>query len=147
MYAACKSLPKELKDRIRGLTNKHGTQYTLDGLVRNERKPSWKAKADGSFDVVTLPGTSHPIARMHPETLRHALYLGRRQNTYINELPLNDPEALLDALWSLTDAMGQSIFHHRWRVGDLLIWDSRCVMHRRDAFPPTSGHIMHRTQI
>ena len=147
MYAACKSLPKELKDRIRGLTNKHGTQYTLDGLARNERKPSWKAKADGSFDVVTLPGTSHPIARMHPETLRHALYLGRRQNTYINELPLNDPEALLDALWALTDAMEQSIFHHRWRVGDLLIWDSRCVMHRRYAFPPTTRHIMHRTQI
>ncbi|MBG04935.1 MAG: taurine catabolism dioxygenase TauD [Rhodospirillaceae bacterium] len=147
MYEAYESLPKQLKDRIRGLTIKHDTQYTLDGLDRNEGKPLWEAKADGSFDVVTLPGTSHPIVRMHPETLRPALYLGRRQNTYINGLPLNDSEALLDALWAHTDTMGQSTFHHRWRVGDLLIWDNRCVMHRRDAFPPTSRRIMHRTQI
>jgi len=147
MYEAYERLPQELKDRIHGLTIKHDTQYTLDGLDRNDGKPLWEAKADGSFDVVALPGISHPIVRVHPDTKRPALYLGRRQNTYINGLPLADSEALLDALWAHTDALGQSTFHHRWRVGDLLIWDNRCVMHRRDAFPPTARRIMHRTQI
>jgi len=36
---------------------------------------------------------------------------------------------------------------HQWRPGDLVIWDNRCAMHRRDEFPPTSRRIMHRTQV
>ncbi|MFO0001680.1 MAG: TauD/TfdA dioxygenase family protein, partial [bacterium] len=37
-------------------------------------------------------------------------------------------------------------WHHQWRVGDILIWDNRCTMHRRDAFDPAARRIMHRTQ-
>jgi len=36
---------------------------------------------------------------------------------------------------------------HRWRVGDLVLWDNRCTMHRRDAFDPAARRVMHRTQI
>ncbi|MFN7750774.1 MAG: TauD/TfdA dioxygenase family protein, partial [Pseudomonadota bacterium] len=54
-------------------------------------------------------------------------------------------EALLDELWS--HATDPSItWHHQWRVGDILIWDNRCTMHRRDAFDPAARRIMHRTQ-
>jgi alpha-ketoglutarate-dependent taurine dioxygenase len=38
-------------------------------------------------------------------------------------------------------------WEHVWRVGDLVLWDNRCTMHRRDAFDPAARRIMHRTQI
>ena len=38
-------------------------------------------------------------------------------------------------------------WEHVWRVSDLVLWDNRCTMHRRDAFDPTTRRIMHRTQV
>lgn len=147
MYAAYESLPGELKKRIEGRTIKHDTQYTLDGLDRGDGPPLVDAIAAGTFDVVSLPGTSHPIVRTHPETGRKALYIGRRQNTYITDLSVGESEELLDTLWSHADACGAQAYHHRWRVGDLLIWDNRCAMHRRDEFSADVRRIMHRTQV
>jgi alpha-ketoglutarate-dependent taurine dioxygenase len=37
-------------------------------------------------------------------------------------------------------------WHHRWQTGDLLIWDNRCTLHRRDAFDASERRVMHRTQ-
>ena len=147
MYAAYDTLPVSLRERIAGRTIKHDTQYTLDGLDRDEGIPLAEAKARGAFDVVALPGSSHPIVRTHPETGRTALYIGRRQNTCINGLPVEESEELLDALWAHALERGRGVLHHRWRPGDLVIWDNRCVMHRRDAFSPDVRRVMHRTQI
>jgi taurine dioxygenase len=147
MYAAYETLPDELKKRIEGQTIKHDTQYTLDGLDRDDGPSLVDAIAAGTFDVVSLPGSSHPIVRTHPETGHKALYIGRRQNTYINGFSVADSEALLDALWAHADSCGEQTYHHRWRVGDLLIWDNRCAMHRRDEFSADVRRIMHRTQI
>ena len=41
----------------------------------------------------------------------------------------------------------RSTWRHQWRVGDLVLWDNRCTMHRRDAFDPAARRVMHRTQI
>lgn len=147
MHAAYETLPEALKERVEGRTIKHDTKYTLDGFNRGDGPSLAEAKADGTFDVVNLPGPSHPIVRTHPETGRKALYIGRRQNTYINSLTVADSEELLDASWAHADALGQSAWHHRWEVGDLLIWDNRCAMHRREAFSASARRIMHRTQV
>ncbi len=84
--------------------------------------------------------------RTHPESGRKALYLGRRGNAYVKGLPVADSEALLDDLWAVTTDERFS-WHHRWRTGDVVIWDNRCTMHRRDAFDPGARRIMHRTQV
>jgi len=61
-------------------------------------------------------------------------------------LSLDDSNALLDEIWA--QATRDSLtWRHRWRVGDLVLWDNRCTMHRRDAFDPTARRLMHRTQI
>ena len=59
---------------------------------------------------------------------------------------LRSSEALLDELWTFVDQPGFA-WEHVWRVGDLVMWDNRCTMHRRDAFDPGSRRIMHRTQV
>ena len=55
-------------------------------------------------------------------------------------------EALLDQVWRYV-ALPEHCWTQQWRVGDLVIWDNRCVMHRRGAFDPASRRLMRRTQI
>ncbi len=86
------------------------------------------------------------MIRGHPETGRDALYLGRRTNGYVHGLPVGESEALLDSLWAAC-TRPELVYRHQWRVGDILMWDNRCVIHRRDEFDPDTRRIMHRTQI
>ena len=137
MYLALATLPAELRAAIKGKTIKHDLRYTSGGQLR----PGYTGKED----IRTTPGPSHAILRRHPETGCNALYLGRRPHAYVGGLPLDESETLLDALWAHA-ARPEASWHHQWRVGDILIWDNRCAMHRRDAFDPDSRRIMHRTQ-
>ena len=138
MYAAYESLPDELKRRIEGLELKHDGTYNSGGYVRQG--------VNAVDDPVTSPGTYHPLVCRHPETRRRLLYLGRRRNAYIKGLSLADSEALLDQLWSYA-TRDEISWYNEWRVGDLVMWDNRCTMHRRDPFDASSRRVMHRTQI
>jgi taurine dioxygenase len=137
MYLALETLPPNLRTAIKGKSIKHDLRYTSGGQLR----PGYTGKED----IRNTPGPSHAIARRHPETHCNALYLGRRPHAYISGLPLAESEALLDALWAHA-GQPEATWHHQWKVGDILIWDNRCAMHRRDAFDPNSRRIMHRTQ-
>ena len=97
-------------------------------------------------DPRTRPARFTRSSYVHPETGRRCLYLGRRRNAYIEGLSLDESDALLDEIWA--QATRDSLtWRHQWRVGDLVLWDNRCTMHRRDAFDPASRRVMHRTQI
>ena len=138
MYRAYELLPAALRDRIRGLSLKHDATYNSGGYVRQG--------VTAVDDPVTSPGVYHPIAPAHPETGRRVLYLGRRRNAYIAGLPLTESEDLLDELWSYATREDVT-WRHRWQPGDLVLWDNRSTMHRRDPFDPASRRILHRTQI
>ncbi len=58
-------------------------------------------------------------------------------------LPLEDSEALLDALWAAADR-DELTWTQSWQVGDLVIWDNRCTMHRRESFAGHGRRRMHR---
>jgi taurine dioxygenase len=117
---------------------KHDATYNSGGYVRQG--------VDAVDNPLTSPGAVHPLVCKHPETGRSALYLGRRRNAYITGLPLAESEALLDELWSYADRE-ELAWYNQWRVGDLVLWDNRCTMHRRDPFDPDTRRIMHRTQV
>jgi taurine dioxygenase len=138
MYAAYDALPAALKERIGGLSIKHDGTYNSGGYVR--------AGLAASDDPRTSPGAVHPLVRVHPESGRIYLYLGRRRNAYIRGLELAQSEALLDELWDYA-TRPQNIWTHRWGAGDVVLWDNRSTMHRRDPFDPAGRRIMHRTQI
>jgi len=138
MYSIYDALPAELKARIAGLEIKHDGTYNSGGHVRQGVMPT--------DDPRTSPGALHPLVCTHPDTGRRMLYLGRRRNAYIAGLELAESEALLDELWSYVD-LPQFSWEHVWRVGDLVLWDNRCTMHRRDAFDAKQRRIMHRTQV
>ena len=138
MYAAFEALPEALRQRAMGLRVKHDGTYNSGGYVRQGVTPT--------DDPRQAPGTMHPLVCTHPETGRRMLYLGRRRNAYIEGFELAESEALLDALWAYTDR-AEFAWHTVWQVGDLVLWDNRCTMHRRDPFDPAARRIMHRTQI
>jgi taurine dioxygenase len=138
MYRAYELLPGGLQQRIAGLLLKHDGTYNSGGYVRQG--------AAAVDDPLTSPGTYHPLVPTHPETGRRLLYLGRRRNAYLGGLALAESEALLDELWSYA-VREECGWQHEWRVGDLVMWDNRCTMHRRDAFDRDARRIMHRTQI
>ena len=138
MYLAYEHLPASLKRRASGLQVKHDGTYNSGGYVRQG--------LTAVNDPVTSPGAYHPLVVTHPETGRRALYLGRRRNAYLGGLPLVESEALLDELWSYA-TRDEVVWHNEWQAGDVVLWDNRCTMHRRDPFDPESRRILHRTQI
>jgi taurine dioxygenase len=138
MYGAFDALPTDLKQRLDGLRVKHDGTYNSGGYVRAGVTPT--------DDPLAAPGAWHPIVGVHPETGRRFLYLGRRRNACIEGLSKDESEALLDDIWSRATADALTWYHH-WQVGDLVIWDNRCTMHRRNAFDPAARRVMHRTQI
>src|SRR6516165_4397437 len=138
MYAIYDALPAALKARIVGLKIKHDGTYNSGGYVRLGVTPTG--------DPRTSPGIMHPLVCTHPNSARRMLYLGRRRNAYIGGLDLAESEALLDELWSYV-ARPEFAWEHAWRVGDLVLWDNRSTMHRRDSFDPATRRVMHRTQV
>jgi len=138
MYAAWDGLGDGLQRRVEGLRVKHDGTYNSGGYTRQGVTPT--------DDPRTSPGTFHPLVYVHPETGRRGLYLGRRRNAYIEGLSLDDSSALLDEIWAQATREAHT-WRHRWRVGDLVLWDNRCTMHRRDGFDPSARRVMHRTQI
>jgi taurine dioxygenase len=138
MYLAYDFLPDAVKKRIAGRKLKHDGTYNSGGFVRQG--------IIAIDDPATSPGTYHPLVCTHPETKRRVLYLGRRRNAYIEGLSLSESESLLDELWSHANRE-ELEWHNEWRVGDLVLWDNRCTMHRRDPFDANSRRVMHRTKI
>lgn len=138
MHRIYEALPARLKVQIANLKIKHDGTFNSGGYVRQGVAPT--------TDPVTSPGAIHPLVCTHPVTGRKSLYLGRRLNAYLVGLELEESEALLDELWSFVDRK-ELTWEHVWNVGDLVLWDNRCTMHRRDAFDPQSRRVLHRTQV
>jgi len=138
MVLAFETLPAELKRAIAGKSCKHDSSRNSVGDLRK----GFKDVTDPS----EAPGAVHPIVRTHPATRRNALFLGRRRNAYIVGLPLAESEDLLNRLWAHA-GKPEFAWYQQWKAGELVMWDNRSAMHRRDAFDPSSRRLMHRTQI
>lgn len=79
-------------------------------------------------------------------TGKRVLYLGRREWFYVPRLPLTESEALLDELWAHA-ALSAHVWCQGWQPNDLIIWDNRRVLHRRDGFDQRSRRLMKRCQV
>jgi taurine dioxygenase len=79
----------------------------------------------------------------HPETQRDVIYLGRRINGYIMGMPVDESNDLLDQVWEHS-TQEEFAWHQTWQVGDMIMWDNRSVMHRRNEFRKDDPRLMHR---
>jgi taurine dioxygenase len=135
MYAAYEALPPRLKERIDG---KQGA-FTYGGRT--------KAQALLNEEDRHLPPALHPIIRTHPETGRKALYFDPGKILRIEGLEPAESDAIID---ELSDHMivPAACYRHRWRKGDIVIWDNRCSYHRAAGdYPPEEDRIHWRVSI
>ena len=137
-YAALDALPGKLRNRISQLTLKHNAAHTSIGKLRTGYEPF--------DDPRQAPGAIHPLIKTHSESGKPALFLGRREWAYIPGLSVPESEALLDEIWSYA-ALAENTWTQKWQPMDLIIWDNRCVMHRRDGFDDNSRRYMRRCQV
>ena len=136
MYRAYEDMPGGLAARINGKFANHSKVHNSTGV----RRPEFADVTDPS----KAPGVKHPLVRTHPVTGRKCLYLGRRLNSYIFGLSLAESEELLDEIWAHA-CQDKYVWQHKWRVGDLIVWDNRCTMHHRNAFAPNARRLMHKS--
>ena len=137
-YAAYDALPADFKKRISGKTIKQGN------IVDTAMK--LRPGASLNDDLRTTPGPSHPIISTHPDTGCNSIFLGRRHAAYVNGCTIDESEALLDELWALC-TQAQFCYEHRWAKGDVVVWDNRATVHRRDPFDPTLRRVLYAAQV
>lgn len=132
MYRAYESLSAESRQEIDGLTaiSRPGPGSTPSGLFAGS------AKSD----------VRHPLVRVHPVTGRKALYLNLRNIAVIEGLSWRETDALLARLTEHID-LRDFTYCHRWRAGDLVIWDNSAAAHKATPAPQGSLRVMERTTV
>ncbi|MGE3741478.1 MAG: TauD/TfdA dioxygenase family protein [Geminicoccaceae bacterium] len=138
LHAAYDALPEDLRQTVEERLCTHDASYNSAGELRQGFAPV--------IDPREAPGAAHPLVRRHPVTGRKALFLGRRRNAYLHGLSLADSEQILDRLWEHA-IRPEFTWYQQWRVGDAVMWDNRCTIHRRESFDAESRRLMLRTQI
>ena len=132
-YAAYDTLDPALRARLDGRRAFH--HYNYGTTTRG-----------GSNGVEAFAESSHPVFRTHEETGRKAIYVNRLMTVRVEGLAPEESDAALAALFDHSENP-DFVYRHRWRVGDLLVWDNRCSTHARDDFPSDQRRLMLRTTV
>ena len=119
MYAAYEALDEEMRQRLDGMIGLHGYNVGRQG----ETGPPLDENKHGSW-----PTVRHPIVRTHPVTGRKALYVNPAHTYGIDGMAEDDP--LLDRLLDHASDNANFAYYHDWEIGDAVVWDQRCLMHR-----------------
>ena len=138
MYGAYERLSDAWKTRIAGLRAVHNLDFSRtrrhgEDLMTEEQK---RAK----------PPVDQPIVRTHPETGRKCLYLGDHAE-YIVGMPYDEGRAMIEELNAMAPHPDLT-YEHRWKTGELIVWDNRCLLHRATAYDPaTQGRVIRRCTV
>lgn len=141
MYAVYENLPAAIRKSIEGRLIQFDTVYDGAGRLRSGQQ------APDTDDVRLWPHVRHPIVRTHAESGRNSLYIGSQNNqrsTWIVGLPLDESGAILSEIYDSV-SLRSNQFKQVWAPGDMIMWDNRCTMHRRDGWDAQFTRVMHRT--
>ncbi|MGE4220957.1 MAG: TauD/TfdA dioxygenase family protein [Alphaproteobacteria bacterium] len=128
LTAAYNALPAAMRKRIDGLRVRHHRGFAYDG------KPGFPKST--SEQERLYPPVEHPLVCVHPRTGEKTLYLGYFAAGIVG-MDEAEGRALLDELTGHT-TQKRFLLAHRWRRGDVMIWDNRSLLHRARPFDPTT---------
>jgi taurine dioxygenase len=115
----------------------------------HERAGNDVAEAEGSGDTVSVTrreAAEHPLVRLHPETGKKALYLSQDVIRRAVGMRETDSRKLLDQLVAFA-TQPRFVYAHRWRKGDVLVWDNRCTLHRMTPLEGTHDRTLYRIRV
>jgi taurine dioxygenase len=144
MGAAYDALDPAMQRRLEGLSAVHHFSKFYDYMI--EQKGSDRPKLTEA-QKATKPPVIHPMVVRHPFTGRKCLYADPGYT--IRVLGLSEPEssALLDELFAF-QTRPEFLYRHKWRIGDVLIWDNIATIHMATGgYAPHEHRLMHRTQV
>ncbi len=136
MSAAYAALPERTKERIEG----RKAVQSYEAFNRSYSVPTSDEQRRKTPDI------EHPLVRTHPYTGRKALYICPGMTTRIAQLDENESADLLAELFAWA-TQPRFVYTHTWQLGDALLWDNACTMHRREPFDGTQQRLMKRTTI
>ncbi len=154
LYTAYDTLADETKRRIAGLRAVHQFDQAQNPRMTRPEPATADAHDGGTIWYektaeikARTPDVVHPIVRVHPATGRKALFVNRRFTIAVDGMGSAAGEALLLDLFDHAERR-EHVYHHRWRRGELLMWDNRCTMHLACVgFSMPEIRRMHRTTI
>jgi taurine dioxygenase len=130
------ALSDPLRQMLDGLTAEHSG-------ARNQRTNN--AQSYNKPITYVPPPVVQPVVRTHPETGRKALFVNPAFTTRIVELSEEESRCLLDFLFAHS-VRPDFVYRHHWRVGDVVMFDNRCLLHYVVPDHPHDMHrLMHRT--
>jgi taurine dioxygenase len=135
--AALRHLPPAVLTGLEGLTAIHIDRYAAS---REDRRNP------GAGATATIPQTDQPVVLTHPRTGRHILFVDEQTTSRIIGLSDDDGDRLLQRLLASFDEPAIR-YTHRWRVGDVVVWDNLSLQHSRTSFPADQRRTLRRVQI
>lgn len=144
MAAAYESLPEAMKRRLQGLEAANGYRYMWNRKAHEfgvREVLSEKELAKYPEDAI------HPVVRTHPSTGRKCLYVCEGYTWRILGIPESESDELLRQLFSHA-IRPEFVYSHKWRVGDVLMWDNCAVQHKASFdYAPPLRRVMQRCTI
>ena len=143
MRAAYDALDDSKKQIIEGRTAVHSFAFSQQQMNLDGRYKLNSVMSDEELEV--LPPVQHPMVRVHPETGRKAIYVGRHASHVVG-LSMDEGRSLIKELGEFA-TQSKFVYRHKWEAGDLVMWDNRMVMHRGRPYDPKYKRVMHRTTV
>jgi alpha-ketoglutarate-dependent taurine dioxygenase len=141
MRAAYDALDDDLRAKVERLAAHHSLQYSQAKLGHQPKKGS-DYSGYGFHDG---PVPLRPIVKVHPETGRKSLLIGRHAHN-IPKMEAGESERLLQELVDFA-CRPPRIYHHEWTVGDAVVWDNRCLLHRGTPWDMSEPRVMWHSRI
>ncbi|MFE0749427.1 TauD/TfdA dioxygenase family protein [Gordonia sp. NPDC058843] len=138
---AYRSLSEPVRRMIDGLSAVHDGNREFGYYLkqrRNGRGNTW----DGE-EVTELVPVTHPVVRIHPETGRKSLFVNPGFTSHIDGVSEAESRGILDLLYAHI-TKPEHIVRHRWRLGDLVLWDNRNTLHYANRDYGDARRVMHR---
>jgi len=141
MTAAYDALDDATKAGIEGLKAVHTYRVRYEAMMKaGIRPPKTEEELAQWTDVV------HPVARTHPETGKKAIFVNEGFTSRIEGMGDNEGRDLLEKLFEHS-TQDRFVYRHRWRPGDVVMWDNRCTLHRATDYDLSQERSMHRATI
>ena len=134
MVAVYQALPAPMKARIAG-------RHAVHSVHNRSSEPQDVLSGTVSLSD-RMTGPRHPLVRRHPGTGRLALYLPIRRDAIVDGLSPDASADLIGQLWDVVSA-GTAAWGGPLQPDDLVIWDNRTTVHRREAFDERDRRVVH----
>jgi taurine dioxygenase len=142
MYAAYDALDDETKELINGLNAIHNYKLRYLKMAEGGKRPMPTAEQLAEWQDVV-----HPVVLHNPDSGRKALFVNEGFTMAIKGLDKYESDALLLRLYEHS-VKPEFVYAHKWRKGDIVMWDNRCTMHRATSYDADKhDRTMHRTTI